>query len=467
MSRPNVLFIMSDQQRADTIGPNRHPCANYPSMEALRKQSVNFEQFYASAMPCVPSRASFLRGKNAWNFECCSNARFYTQTQDLGPLNKTWMQTLRENGYSCISVGKTHMVHAGSFHVQVPTGNSFGDEDGWNHFYPQATPVDENQFFDIQVAQRTCEILQRVQDVPFALFVGFHAPHEPYVMPRKYLEYCHEEDVPLPQNWAEEDGGRSQSYYRRIELFRKMFGGCIDDEAAVRKGIAAYFGALKMVDDCLEKIIEKVKELGLWDNTLIVYTSDHGEMLGNHHLFNKNATSYQEESHIPFMMKLPGNRHAGKNISHLAAGIDWYPTVMDILNIEEDVPLPGRSLLPCIEDAVSVRDYVLTWYGMCSMAIRTKDYVLMYHPQDGDGELYNLTNDPAEEHNLYHDPAHIGIVHEMMQKMLTQRMLEDMQSSMLTRRELRLHREIYASGEPEVCLLPKHMLAHTIREKNK
>ena len=190
-------------------------------------------------------------------------------------------------------------------------------------------------------------------------------------------------------------------------------------------------------------------------------------MLGNHHLFNKNATSYQEESHIPFMMKLPGNRHAGKNISHLAAGIDWYPTVMDILNIEEDVPLPGRSLLPCIEDAVSVRDYVLTWYGMCSMAIRTKDYVLMYHPQDGDGELYNLTNDPAEEHNLYHDPAHIGIVHEMMQKMLTQRMLEDMQSSLLTRRELRLHREIYASGEPEVCLLPKHMLAHTIREKNK
>lgn len=96
-----------------------------------------------------------------------------------------------------------------------------------------------------------------------------------------------------------------------------------------------------------------------------------------------------------------------------------------------------------------------------------KDYVLMYHPQDGDGELYNLTNDPAEEHNLYHDPAHIGIVHEMMQKMLTQRMLEDMQSSLLTRRELRLHREIYASGEPEVCLLPKHMLAHTIREKNK
>ena len=454
MSRPNVLFIMSDQQRADTIGPNRHPCADYPNMEMLREESVYFEKFYASAAPCVPSRANFLTGKNAWNYECCGNARFYTDSNALSPQNKTWMQTLRENGYACVSVGKTHMVHAGSYHVQVPLRQSFGDEDGWDHFHPQITPEKDEEFFDVQVATRACEILERMPEEPFALFVGFHAPHEPYVMPEKYLSFCRPEDVPLPDDWNNQEG-HCEAYYNRLAHFRRLFGDCIDNEEVVRRGIAAYFGALKMVDDCLGLIINKLKELKLWDNTLVVYTSDHGEMLGDHHLFNKNATCYEQESHIPFMMKLPGNTAAGTVVPHLAAGLDWYPTVMDILNIKADVPLPGHSLVPCFSEGIPVRDYVLTWYGTCSMAIRTQDHVLMYDPIFKDGELYDLKKDLQETHNLYHDPEYANIRANLIHRMLTQRMIEDHRSSMLTEREYLLHREIYATNESEVCLLPK------------
>ena len=453
MPKPNVLFIMADQQRFDTIGLHRHPCADYPNMEALRQESVCFDRFYASATPCVPSRANFLTGKNAWNYECCGNARFYTNNESLSPQNRTWMQTLRDNGYACVSVGKTHMVHAGSYHVQVPLRRSFGDEDGWNHFYPKATPERDEDFFDVQVATRACEIIERMPEEPFALFVGFHAPHEPYVMPEKYLSFCKPEDVPLPADWNAQDG-HCQEYYNRLAHFRRMFGNCIDDEEIVRRAIAAYFCALKMVDDGLGRIITKLKEQNLWDNTLVIYTSDHGEMLGNHHLFNKNATCYEQEAHIPFMMKLPRNVQAGTIVPHLAAGLDWYPTVMDILGIKEDVPLPGHSLLPCIVEGKPVRDYVLTWYCDSSMAIRTDEYMLMYDPHNCDGELYDLKNDAAECKNLYNNPEYAPIRSKMIEKMLTQRMIEDGRASKLTEREYLLYREIYASGESEVCLLP-------------
>lgn len=457
--KPNVLFIMADQQRADTIGPLRQKCAEYPHMEALRRQSVSFDSCYASALPCVPSRACFLTGKNAWNFFCCSNGRFYDGNETLGSLNKTWMQTLRDNGYSCVSVGKTHMVHAGSFHIQVPLGDSFGDEDGWDHFHPKATPAGGAAFYDLHVANRACEALERLADGPFAMFVGFHAPHEPYVLPEKYLSYCDPKDVELPSARSRgEYREKSESYRKRIEHFRKMFGSCIDDDESIRRGIAAYYSSLRMVDDCLGQVLDKVKELGLFEDTLIVYTSDHGEMLGEHYLFNKNATAYEGETRIPFLMKLPGGRLAGKTVSQLACGIDFYPTLMKCLGIKADVPLPGRSLLPAMEQDEPVRDDVLTWYGMSSMALRTRQHKLMYCPETMDGEMYDLESDPMEMHNLYPLAEYAGLKAQLFQRMLHLRLLEDKKCSLLTGRELRLHHEIYASREPEVTLLPESML---------
>lgn len=454
--RPNILFIMSDQQRADTIGPNRHPCADYPNLEGLMRESVSFDRFYASSMPCAPSRASFLTGKNAWNFECCSNARFYTSDESLSPNNKSWMQALREAGYCCVSVGKTHMVHAGSFHIQVPLADSFGDEDGWDHFHPKETPASDAAYYDLHTTRRACDALKRLSGEPFALFVGFHAPHEPYVLPKRYLSYCKPEDVPLPSARAlSEYEEKSENYRERISHFRRMFGNCIDDDESIRKGIAAYFGAVKMVDDCVGVLLDQLRSLSLWDDTLIVYTSDHGEMLGDHYLFNKNATCYEQESRIPFMLKLPSGRYAGKRVCNLACAVDFYPTLMDWLGIDADVALPGYTLRPCIETGANARDCVLTWYGMASMAIRTQRHKLMYCPETEDGELYDLQADPCEMHNLYRDAKAQGLKASLFQRMLHERMLADKRCSRLTQREWRLHREIYASMEPEVCPLPR------------
>ena len=130
--KPNILFIMTDQQRYDTVDS---PAVALPNMQRLKKESVHFSNFYASAMPCVPSRACFLTGRNAWDLKICGNDRFLTDDMiPNGSPVKSWMQILREQGYASVSVGKTHIIHGGSYHIPVPLDRSFGDEDGWDHF---------------------------------------------------------------------------------------------------------------------------------------------------------------------------------------------------------------------------------------------------------------------------------------------------------------------------------------------
>ena len=138
--RPNVVFIMTDQQRADMIGEGKHPNADFPNLEKLREESVQFTKCYTAAMACVPSRTCYLTGQQSWQNKTAGNARF---TQGGNPYS--WMSVLRENGYRCVSVGKTHEVHAGSHHIQVPQYKSYvdmcayGQGGGFKHYEMEET----------------------------------------------------------------------------------------------------------------------------------------------------------------------------------------------------------------------------------------------------------------------------------------------------------------------------------------
>lgn len=448
--KPNILFLMTDQQRYDTI---QNPAVSLPNFRRLKEESVEFSNFYASAMPCVPSRACFLTGRNAWDLKICGNDRFLTDgVVPNGSPCKSWMQILREEGYASVSVGKTHMVHGGSFHIPVPLDHSFGEEDGWDHFHPKVSPQPEETFYDLQTAHRACDALERLSSRgPFAMFVGFHAPHEPYVLPEKYLDFCRPEDIILPKNRSSlEYGEKSESYRRRMDHFRRMFGDSIDDDEAIRRGIAGYYCALKMADDCIGQILDCLRSLGLNESTFVVFTSDHGELLGEHYLFNKNATAYDGEIHIPFLIRYPDHRFVGKTVSQLGGGIDFLPTLMELLGLQPDLPLPGCSLVPAIENGREVRKELLIWHLESSLTLICREAKLTYCPETEDGELYDLLRDPEEMHNLWNRKEAKELQQNMLLRMLHRRLLEDKMSSTMTYREWRLHDEVYASKEPEV-----------------
>ncbi|MBU8902009.1 MAG: sulfatase-like hydrolase/transferase [Victivallales bacterium] len=444
MQKPNILFIMADQQRADSFGEGRHPCANYPNLERLKEESANFTQFFTAAMACGPSRNCFLTGLQPWQTGI-SNARFNMYGSD------SWMSALRDNGYLSLSVGKTHMVHSGSFHKQIDLGKSFGRQDGWDHFKPEASPENKEQFFDIATANQTCDILEnlKLQEDPFAMFVGFHAPHEPYVMPEEYLEYCRPEDVELPETAKNIEFLRkkSQEYQSRAEFFKKRLGRSITDKD-IRRGIAGHHCLLKMVDDCLGRILLKLEETGLLENTLIIYTSDYGDVLGEHRIFNKGATYHDSETRIPMMMRFPDGKHKGKILSQLCSSLDFTPTLFDLLNIEVDRSLPGRSLKPVLEEGVSIREGV-TCSSNQGMMYRTEKHKIWMQP-DGDGEMYDLVKDPLESNNLFNDPEHFVLKNQLLQDMLKLRMADDFKTHAINRREGLLRNEVAVTNEPEV-----------------
>lgn len=438
----NIVFIMSDQQRHDSFGPHRHECADFPRLEQLASESVVFENFFTSAMACVPSRQAMLSGRQEWMSRSCGNWKFFTGE------DTTWMSILRDSGYRCVSVGKTHMVHSGSFHIQVPVRESFGGQTGWDHFHPAATPEPDETFFDLHTAYRSRDALRKLATGdPFALFVGFHAPHEPYVMPVQYLDYICPSDVPLPENRSREEyQQKSNSYRARVDHFQNLFGD-VDDEM-VRSGIAGHHCSLKMLDDCLGIVLDEIKALGLLEDTLIVYCSDHGDLLGEHMLFNKAATFYESEIRIPMTIRYPNGTGAGERIQQFGSGIDVLPTLVDLLGIDVDLALPGLSLVPAMESGEDVRDFVTTTI-VDAMMIRTATKKLWYNVVDNDGEMYDLESDPGEMNNLFHEPGSAHMRSELFETMMQSRMRDDRIYSQPTRKDLLLREEVSSSYEPE------------------
>lgn len=441
-NKPNIVFIMADQQRADSFGPERHPCANYPTLETLAGESVVFSNFFTAASACVPSRHTFLTGRQPWILGCSGNTKFSMDNAE------TWMSILREQGYACVSVGKTHMVHAGSFHIQIPVGKTFGDQKGWDHFHPAASPETEENYFDIHATRRACEVVEELKDDgPFALFLGFHAPHEPYVMPRKYLDFCRPEDVTLPEScYVDEYDTKSSPYRDRFDHFKSMFGEITDED--IKKGIAGHHCLLKMVDDCLNTLLQTLEKNKLLDKTYIVYCSDHGDVLGEHRIFNKAATFYDSEVRIPMMIRFPDGSHKGKRLTKLASSIDFAPTLYEILRINPDVSLPGRSLMPLIEHNENGREHV-TCSTYTGMMIRTEKYKL-WKTLYTDGEMYDIENDPKEMINLYNDPSFKDLRFELTERMLNSRIEDDLANNKPTKYEHRIYAEVKSSGEPEV-----------------
>ncbi len=454
---PNVVVIMSDQQRADGYGPGRHPCADYPAMEELCRQSVNFSRFYTAASPCVPSRNVFLTGRNEWISGVHGNSKFLVGDET------TWMSILRDHGYHCVSVGKTHMVHAGSFHLQVPVGLSFADEtQSFNHFRIVASPEPEESYYDLQVAARAREAIKLLKSKqPFALFVGFHGPHQPYIMPEKYIDFVKPEDVPLPETWKIDSAAKSKAFNRKRERLLRVYGGELD-EKALRIGIAGYHCLLKLIDDGLSMVMDELDSQSLLDESLIVYCSDHGDLLGEHGLFNKAASFYEGEVRIPFTVRLPGGRLGGRQVARLASSLDFVPTLFDVIGLQPDISLPGRSLMPAIERNESVRDSVLCSVGP-GLMIRTERHKLWYSSLDEDGEMYDLQLDPLEARNIYRDAGAETERTRLFMKMLRKRMTEDLENNEPTERAMRLKGAMSTTLEPESIprnSMPKEILEH-------
>ncbi|MFO7945400.1 MAG: sulfatase-like hydrolase/transferase [Armatimonadota bacterium] len=439
--RPNVLIFMTDQQRADVIDP-AHPCRT-PNIQRIIDGGVHFRQHYTQTAHCCPSRASFMTGHypsqhGVWN-NILTNTRF---SPGLNDGIRCFSEDLAENGYNLSFAGKWHVsgvenpadrgwkelevtARATDRHesrlqsivdavAEEPQDRPRQDGElfrpGWMNrdiygSIPDGGPKGYENLRDYEVVQSAIEELPGLtsQDEPWMLFCGTTGPHDPFIVPEKYATMYDPDEVELPESFWDTLEDKPRVYDR----MRRQYWGQMS-EREVRESIAHYWGYCTMLDAMFGELLQALEETGELDNTIVIYTSDHGDYCGDHGLYCKGVPAFEGAYHVPLAIRWPqGIKNTQRTCDEFTTHSDMAMTFWELAgNRPPDDNMPGRSIVPLLEDRVpdDWRDAMhLQFNGVevyyTQRTVFTKDWKYVYNAFDYD-ELYDLNADPHEMHNL-------------------------------------------------------------------
>ena len=429
MKRPNILFIMADQMAAPILP--LHDAASpvqMPNLMKLAEQAVVFDSAYCNSPLCAPSRFTLVSGRLP------SKIGAYDNAADFPADVPTYAHYLRRLGYRTALSGKMHFCGPDQLHgyEERLTSDIYPADYGWavNWDEPdvraswyhnmssvlQAGPcVRSNQLdFDEEVVFKARQYLydhvRMTPEQPFCLTVSMTHPHDPYTIPREYWDRYEGVDIPLPQQHLEqaEQDPHSQRILKVIDLWDKPL-----PEDKIRDARRAYFGACSYIDDNIGKLLKTLEECGLADDTIVVFSGDHGDMLGERGLWYKMHW-FEMSARVPLLVHAP-KRFAAHRVSQSVSTLDLLPTLVELAGgqVEQGLELEGHSLLPHLQGKGG-HDEVLGEYmaeGTVSplMMIRRGPWKFVYSEQDP-LLLFNLDSDPQELHNLAECGEHKGIL---------------------------------------------------------
>ncbi len=432
--RLNVLFIAVDDMNND-LGCYGHPLVKSPNIDRLAARGVAFQHAYCQFPLCSPSRSSLLTGLRPDTTRVFDLQYHFRQGL---PDVATLPQTFSRNGYYAARVGK--MYHYGN-PGDIGT-DGLDDKASWMErfnpagrdktslepdilnytpkrglgssmsFLADPTGTDE-QHTDGKVADQTIALMEKHKDKPFFIGCGFYKPHCPWVTPKKYFDLYSMDDIALPKLSPE-----TQKDYPALALASTRpwpYLGVTPDQA--REGKRAYYAAISFVDAQIGRVLDAVDRLGLRDNTIIVFWSDHGYHLGEHGLWFKQSC-FEETARVPLIIAVPGQKSAGKASPRIVELLDLYPTLADLAGLTPPKELQGKSLRPLLEAPTAAWQrpaYTQVQRGAVpGHSVRTERWRYTQWGFGSEGqELYDQEKDPQELHNLAADPKQATVVAEM------------------------------------------------------
>ena len=454
-SRPNILFIMDDQHRFDWLGCAGADWVNTPNIDRLAQHGVRFTNCYTNAPVCAPARIALATGKQITRVGAMGNNAYL-------PLSaETYYQRLRNDNYYVGCVGKldlakpdgyngvngdrplayawgfTHPVECeGKMHAGQWGGKVHGPYTAYLHERGQlnAFCADYEQrmrkgwsidtrdsvlatedFEDAYIGRRAAQWIDEIpKDYPWHLFVSFVGPHDPFDPPTEYADRYREAPMPEPIPSAEENGDKPE-WVRRMAESRAKQGRTPEQIAEARR---QYSAAVEQLDDEVGRILDALERSGQADNTYVIFTSDHGEMLGDHGLYTKSVP-YESASHVPLIVAGPGIT-GGRTCDTMVELIDLSATICEMADVAPPHGMDARSIMPVLRgDSDRHRDEAVSMLNHFR-SICDGRYKLVQHVNAG-GELFDLAQDPAEQTNLIADlPDEAG----RLGKRLGQRLLE-------------------------------------------
>ncbi len=451
MDKPNIILIMTDQQRADTIGALGAPWMQTPNLDRLAREGTAFTNCFVTSPVCVGARSSLFSGVYPHATGIFSNFQ---------PWEPTWVRWLADAGYHCVNIGKMHInpYHAlGGFHQRFVVENKdrplFLEEherafyDEWDkalHARKLIKPtrysrferdpegfkqalgafdwdIDEDMHPDFFVGDMALWWLEeRKAESPLFLQIGFPGPHPPYDPVARYADLYRDAAIPLPAVSEEELANQPPAH---AELRRNMIKFNIDSIAWREDAspedllrIRRYYAAnVTMIDEKVGAIMAVLKQKGYLDNALVIFTSDHADALGDHGHIQK-WTMYDTVARVPLIVWSPGQVPQGRCDDNLVQLMDIAPTITRAAGVAvpdrwEATPLPGISASSDETPARHVvyselgRDHIQTGAELMVMR-RDRDWKLVYYLGESEGELYDLKADPDEVRNLWHSQDH-------------------------------------------------------------
>jgi choline-sulfatase len=442
--RPNILWLMTDEQRTDSLGYTGSPWAQTPNLDALAQRGTRFSAAYTASPVCVSARACTLTGRPGSSIGVLNNHHPLALND---PKFLTW--TFAANGYQVASLGKHHyqcarrafdfeggqvlgeQVHYFHYNVPVEAENARvvrydGGKSPWLFAgrYP-GTADDTPEMHNVRQALKWMD--GRDPSRPFFLRLSFNAPHTPVVTPAPFDTLVDPDQIDLPIDWSQE--GRFASTTHR-DFLCDYSGTHRLTEAQIQRARQCYYGTVACVDHCFGALLDALEEQGELENTLIAFVSDHGTHLGDHGFMQKQ--SYWEESvRVPLFFAGPGIRTQTVDTPINAASL--LPTLLDLAGLKVPPQVEFSSLAPTLRQGApperrpvfSEIDYGLWGYrsGERRVMVREGRWKLWLYrdprgpargAHDPDPVLFDLETDPGETHNLAHDPAYASVMQNLI-----------------------------------------------------
>ncbi|WP_276274490.1 sulfatase [Haladaptatus sp. QDMS2] len=477
-SRPNIVFVITDQQRMDTIGALGASHMDTPNLDRLAEEGVTFTDCHITAPSCAPSRASLFTGHYPHTTGIYKNGDRWT---------RSWVEDLRESGYHTVNVGKMHTAPYNTplgfderYEVEnkdrylgpVPAGDPPlpGEKfylDEWDRalqargllkqqreFYRQWDDYDErlgafewelpeDAHPDVFVGDFAARWLNHMPalDQPLFMQVGFPGPHPPYDPTPEYAAAYMDRDLPMPtRSDADLEGQppplkKLRAHHEAVD--HDSVSHDVDaSEEQLHRQRAYYYANVAMLDEQVGKLLDALEANG-YDDTVVVFTSDHGEALGDHGHIQK-WTMYDVITNVPTIVWSP-DRFESRTVEELVSLFDLGPTVLDLAGVEADPSIEAQSLVPALEGddewtgrdqvfAEHARDGILRETQFMTM-VRTDDWKLVHFVDEEEGQLFDLNADPDELVNRWDDPNAQDVKRDLLDTLLEWRIRSGVRSA--------------------------------------
>lgn len=440
-ARPNVVFIISDDLTAGALSVYGNSMCSTPNIDRLASEGTRYTHAYANYPVCGPSRAAMMFG---YYPTATTTYGYVSGRENVGPDRKSWAQLFKDNGYYTARVSK--IFHQGTkdwvtgahgtddeaswterFSGQDPQWDSPGEgelvqknpygleppKQGGNLMSIVRAEGSDDDYIDGQMTNKASELIRKHKNKPFFLAVGLIRPHVPFVAPKAYFEPYPYQQMVLPPKVINDWDDIPQAGINYVTSVNGMMS-----EDQQKKAIAAYYACVAYMDKEVGKVLNTLKEEGLEDNTIVIFTSDHGYHLGEHDFWMK-VSLHEESVIVPLIIKVPGKKPA---VCHsLVELLDLYPTVAELAGLKTSPHLQGKSIARTFDDSQhKVRDmaFSVSLSGKALLA-RTEKWSYIQYEEDASGgmELYDMETDPKQYNNLAHVPYYGTVVKDMQQQL--------------------------------------------------